>query len=69
MWFKIRDISAVKQNFSAGGTMLTTDQIKQCGFTGTIGTYQTHDLSFADGKIDIAKSAAIVKSFTQRFQL
>ena len=59
--FKIGDISAFKQDFSSAGTVLATDQIKQRCFAGTIWTHQTHDLSFANRKINIAQSAKIVK--------
>jgi hypothetical protein len=64
MRFEICDINAFKQDISAAGTVSTTDQIEQCGFACTVGTHQSHDFSFANGKIDMVESTAIVKSFT-----
>ena len=61
MRFKICDINAFKQNITAAGPVSATDQIKQGCFAGTIGTHQTHDLSFVNRKVNIAQGAKIVK--------
>jgi hypothetical protein len=65
MRFKICDISSFKQDISAAGTVSATDQIEKCCFAGTIGTHQSYDLSFADGKIDITQGAEIIKCLAQ----
>jgi hypothetical protein len=61
MGIKICDINAVKQNIAAAGPVSATDQIEQRGFACAVRTHQAHDLSFANGKIDIAEGATIVK--------
>jgi hypothetical protein len=61
MGLKICDINTLEQDFAPTGSVSAADQIKQRCFSGTIGTYQAHNLSFANRKINIAKGAKIVK--------
>ena len=60
----LAEILAIDAHHACGGFQIAAEHPHDGGFACTIGTYQSHDLSFAYGKIDIAQGATIVKGFT-----
>jgi hypothetical protein len=53
----VGNVAAIEVNRPTGGPNLAANDIKQCGFSRTVGSDDAKDFLFADGETDIRENS------------